>query len=113
MNRTDLDRLSRDPGNWRLYFFYFCPRDPRILVPKRIRGLGWTVNMARPLAIPFVLFLLAAVYGVVELVRALHVGGDARFAIKLLLALGVIAICYRLSNPLPPYEPSGEDDRHV
>ena len=101
MTTTELDGLSRDPNNWRLYFFYFCPRDPRIVVPKRIRGFGWTVNMARPLAIPFVLFLIAALYGILELAQAFHAGGDARFAIKLLLVLGVIAICYRLSNPRP------------
>ena len=47
MTSTELTRLSRDPNNWRLFFFYFCPRDPRILVPKRLRFLGWTINWAR------------------------------------------------------------------
>ena len=78
MNKTDLEVLSRDPANWRLYFFYFCPRDPRIIVPKRLRGFGWTVNMARPLAIPFLILLLAGIYGVLRLALALHAGGDFR-----------------------------------
>ena len=99
MNTSDLDKLARDPSHWRLYFIYYCPRDPRIIVPKRIRGLGWTLNFARPLAVPFIVFLIAAVYGILDLVTALQVGGDVRFAVKLLLALGIIAICYRLSNP--------------
>jgi uncharacterized membrane protein len=42
VNRDD-DRLYR----WGL--FYFNRDDPALFVPKRF-GIGWTVNMARPLA---------------------------------------------------------------
>lgn len=38
-----------DPDNWggpRWLEVYFSKRDSRIWVPKRIRKLGWTVNLA-------------------------------------------------------------------
>ncbi len=109
MNPPLFDHFRTDPANWKLGIFYFCRADRRIIVPKRVRALGWTLNFARPLAVPFLLFLLAFVYGVLELVRSSGAGGDARFAVKLLLALGLIAICYRLANP-PTKNSSVEQD---
>jgi len=99
MSYDRIDHFHCDPDNWKLGIFYFCRADQRMIVPKRIRGLGWTLNFARPLAVPFVCFIVALAYGVLELTRALGAGDDARFAIKLLLALGLIALCYRLSKP--------------
>ena len=99
MSRVALDLLHFNAGNWRLGIFYFCRADPRMIVPKRIRGLGWTLNFARPLAVPFLGFLITLVLAVLELASSFGVGGDARFAIKPLLTLGLIAFCYRLANP--------------
>lgn len=99
MSSSAFDRYYWDANNWKLGFIYFCRADQRILVPKRLRGLGWTLNFARPLALPFLGFLLAVVAGVMELANSFGGSGDLRFAIKLLLALGLIAVCYRLSIP--------------
>jgi hypothetical protein len=44
-----LEKLWSDPANWRGPFYY-CKSDPRTLVPKRIRSLGWTINSAHPFA---------------------------------------------------------------
>ena len=41
-----LEKFWKDPGNWRLNAFYYCKSDPRIIVPKRSRLLGWTMNFA-------------------------------------------------------------------
>ena len=98
MSHHEIDRFHCDSANWKLGIFYFCRADQRIVVPKRIRGLGWTINFARPLALPFLAFILAVAYGALALVRSFGGGGDARFAIKLLLALGIIALCYHLSK---------------
>lgn len=97
MSSSAFDRYYWDANNWKLGFIYFCKADQRILVPKRLRGLGWTLNFARPLALPFLGFLMAVVAGVMELLNSFGGGGDLRFAIKLLLALGLVALCYRLS----------------
>jgi hypothetical protein len=93
------DPFHCDPRNWKLGVFYFCRADHRIVVPKRLKGLGWTLNFARPLALPFFGFLIALVLGALELARSFGAGGDARFALKILITLGVIALCYRLSHP--------------
>jgi hypothetical protein len=111
MKYKHFDEFHTDPANWKLGILYFCPADRRIVVPKRLRGLGWTLNFARPMAVPFLVFILAAAYGVLELSRSFGADGDARFAIKVLLALGLIALCYRLSNrPEEPTRP--ESDSH-
>jgi uncharacterized membrane protein len=39
-----------DPSMWRLSNLYFNPQDPSLFVPTR-RGVGWTLNFGRPLAI--------------------------------------------------------------
>ncbi len=41
-----LEKLWNDPANWRLNSIYVCKADPRYLVPKRVRWVGWTVNFA-------------------------------------------------------------------
>jgi hypothetical protein len=106
MSTSAFDRHYFDSNNWKLGFIYFCRADQRIFVPKRIGGLGWTLNFARPLAVPFLGLILAVVYGVLELSRSFGASGDARFAFKLLLALGLIAMFYRLSIPRPDSAPS-------
>jgi hypothetical protein len=44
------DRLWADARNWKGLGLYRAPDDPRLIVPKRIRALGWTVNAAHPAA---------------------------------------------------------------
>jgi hypothetical protein len=101
MSTPAFDRHYYDSNNWKLGFIYFCRADERMLVPRRVWGLGWTLNFARPLALPFLGFLLALVAGVMELANAFGGSGDLRFAVKLLLALGLIAVCYQLSIRRP------------
>jgi uncharacterized membrane protein len=38
---------SEDPQFYKWGVFYYNPNDERILVPKRIRAMGWTFNFAR------------------------------------------------------------------
>ena len=45
----DLERLWSDPKHWTA-FGYRCANDPRIVVPKRLSSLGWTLNWAHPKA---------------------------------------------------------------
>jgi hypothetical protein len=46
MEKEDLDRLWSDKRNWTPAGLYRCPADPRLIVPKRIWWLGWTLNIA-------------------------------------------------------------------
>ena len=46
MTSSPHDAEWRNPLNWR-GVFYVAPRDPRLWVPKRPPGIGWTLNFAR------------------------------------------------------------------
>jgi uncharacterized membrane protein len=98
MTPADLARYHSDPANWRLGIFYSCRADPRILVPKRILGLGWTLNFGRPMAVPFILLLIALIYGILALARFMGAAGETYLVIKVILAAGIILLCYRLAN---------------
>ncbi len=57
------DAWHADPKNWKLGLFYFNPEDKRILPPKRIKWLGWTINFANPWSVlTLILMLLALVF---------------------------------------------------
>lgn len=46
--------------NWKAGLFYYNKNDHRLLVPKRIESMGWTVNFANPLSIIAMLVLIIA-----------------------------------------------------
>ncbi|SRR6266540_5296083 len=47
VTREDLDRLWADPKNWDIV--YRCANDPRIIVPRRRRWMGWTIKLCAPI----------------------------------------------------------------
>ena len=54
------DEWHNDPSKWKLGLFYFNKEDKRLLPPKRIKYLEWTINFANPLSVlVFVLMLIA------------------------------------------------------
>ena len=99
MNASNLNQMHADPDNWHLVFFYICPADPRIVVKKRIGAMGWTLNFARPLAIPFLVILVAASYGVMRISDMLALGDTGYWIAVVLLILGIVSLCGWLSNP--------------
>jgi hypothetical protein len=91
MNKLSPDQMHADPANWKWGIFYFCRQDPRIIVPKRIRGLGWTINFARPAALLCLAVMILFVYGTLALARLAGASHDTQLMIKVLLALGIMA----------------------
>lgn len=55
------DEWHADPNNWKLGIFYFNPKDPRIMPPKKIKAMGWTVNFANPVSILIMIVLIAGI----------------------------------------------------
>lgn len=53
------DRMIQDPENYKWGIFYFNAKDPRILVPKRINMMGWTLNFANIYTYLLILGLIA------------------------------------------------------
>ena len=89
MTPEEIDALWRDPRNYK-YGVYFCKEDPRAIVPRRIKWMGWTANFARPSAIPITLFLLA-VLAVPTLIARQHAATSA--AVVLTFIASVIVMC--------------------
>lgn len=68
--QTDKEREQwENPDNWRYYVFYVCREDPRLIVPKRLRLTGWTMNFAHPEAFLLLGLLLVIVIGPVIVIE--------------------------------------------
>ncbi|MBL0103134.1 MAG: hypothetical protein IPP51_04885 [Bacteroidetes bacterium] len=67
--QEELDQSHADPNCWKLGIFYFNPKDKRIFPPKRIPGLGWTVNFANPLSVLVMVGLIVGVYFITVMIR--------------------------------------------
>ena len=59
MIREEIEARWRDPGNQKWGLIYYCKADPRAIVPRRLKWMGWTLNFARPSAIPWVGLVIA------------------------------------------------------
>ena len=99
MNTEDLNALHGNPDNWHLVFFYFAPEDPRIVVKKRLGITGWTLNFARPMAIPFLSVLIASVYGYMKVADALTTSSQGHWLSVFLLIVLIVSLCGWMSDP--------------
>lgn len=45
--QTQYDIWHSNPSNWRFYGIYYNKLDDRWFVPKRIKWMGWTINVAK------------------------------------------------------------------
>jgi hypothetical protein len=100
--REEIERLWALPESRKYWggipVIYYQPRDPRLIVPKSIPAMGWTINFAHPHAIRALLALLL----VIPLTTGFTMGvcfwlGVSPFVsvalVLALVALAVIAIC--------------------
>ena len=60
ITRDKLERLWRDPVNWKRGLIYSCKDDHRIVVPKKQKRRGWTINFAHRRATPTLIFMILA-----------------------------------------------------
>ena len=65
-DQETLDSWHDDPSNWKMGIFYYNRLDKRIFPPKRIQGMGWTVNFANPYS---VLTLAAMIAGLILFIK--------------------------------------------
>jgi len=98
MTREEIETCWKDPNNRKWGVFYYCKADPRVIVPRRWKWMGWTINTARRSAIPVVLLLLAIVAVPLLIVRALG-GGNGIELITLAASITVLCLaCAYLSS---------------
>ena len=58
MTKKQIEACWNDPRN-RRWGVYFCKQDPRPIVPRHRKWMGWTANFAQPAAVPWLLFLIS------------------------------------------------------
>ncbi len=56
--KETLDKWHKDPNNWKFGGIYYNKEDKRILPPKRIKWMGWTVNFANTKSVLFFITML-------------------------------------------------------
>ena len=99
MKIEDLNAQHENPNHWHLIFFYFAPEDPRIVVKKRIGILGWTLNFARPMAIPFLCVLVGLVYGYMKAADLVVTSSQGHWLSLFLLIILIVSLCGWMSDP--------------
>ncbi len=89
MTREEIENCWNDPRN-RKWGVYYCRADPRVIVPRHRKWMGWTLNFARPSAIPVLLFVFALLVVPVAIVRA---NGGGTIARLLAIAASLLVVC--------------------
>jgi hypothetical protein len=88
LNQDALHRLWSDPAHWTSTGLYNCVSDPRLIVSKRSRWAGWTLNIAhRSSFLVLVVLALIAVLPVVLVHEFI-----SRRLLSLLIAIAVSAM---------------------
>lgn len=99
MTASELEEIHRCSKSWFLGVIYFAPRDPRMVVRKRLAGLGWTVNFARPLTVPFLVLLIASFCGGLEMLGSSDLSSTMKWGGVLGMIAALICVCGWLANP--------------
>jgi hypothetical protein len=99
LERSELDRIHASPASWFLYLIYFAPQDPRIIVKKRVGALGWTLNFARPLALPTLIAVIGVFMGAFRLAATWDLSQSAQLGIAIVIILALVNFCRWMSNP--------------
>jgi hypothetical protein len=97
MTREEIENCWKDPHN-RKWGFYYCKTDPRVIVPRRFKWMGWTINAARPSAIPVLLFMIALIVVPLEVVRANGGGTVVSYFTAAVCIAGVCLLSTYLSS---------------
>ncbi|MBK9634972.1 MAG: hypothetical protein IPO64_10800 [Bacteroidetes bacterium] len=58
---------NKEINHYKFGIFYYNPNDGRIIVPKRIKYLGWTLNFANPLSYGIIIAIFAIIFLVKQL----------------------------------------------
>ncbi len=89
MTSDEIETCWKDPHNQK-WGVYYCKSDPRVIVPRHIKWMGWTINAAHPGAVPVVLLLMAVLVAPQFIVNLK--GGSMEVAL-LTFAVSVSVVC--------------------
>lgn len=97
MTREEIEHCWKDPHN-RKWGIYHCKADPRVIVPRHLKWMGWTVNFAHPSAIPVTFIFIALGFAPVWAVISLG-AGTSLVVLTVIAATAVLCLlCAYLSS---------------
>ena len=101
MSENEINDLWKDPQNWRGIFIYYCRDDPRIIVPKRLRITGWTLNFAHPWAIPTLILIIVGVIAPFMILQLFDVPRNSPWWIIIIIfvSIGLVLFCSIMASP--------------
>jgi hypothetical protein len=100
VTRDKLAQLCRDPANWKRGLIYSCKDDPRIVVPKKQKWRGWTINFAHRRATPTLILMILASGLPVFLLAIFGLARTPIWWACLFLTMAIIClVCWYLSSP--------------
>jgi len=70
-SREILEKWSKDPNNWVWGIFYYNKEDQRLMPPKRIAWMGWTINFANYKSMLFMIGIFFFVF-IVSMIQKKH-----------------------------------------
>ena len=91
MASPELENLWRDPAHWRWPGIYRCPADPRLIVPKRPKWGGWTLNFAQQGA--WLVLLVAMVIAVGPTIILVITGNATVLTVLAAVAVSTLVLC--------------------
>ena len=92
MKDSPYDIHWSDAKNWKWHLFYVCKADPRVIVPKKPKWAGRTLNFAHDKA--FVVFGLTLAVVLAPLTLQAHLSEAVRQTLFLCIIAGVIVFYY-------------------
>jgi hypothetical protein len=95
MTKEELEILWKDKNNWLWGAIYHCKEDPRLVVPKPIKWMGWTMNFAYPWqAIGLILFIIITSFLPICIEIKLNVATPFVICITLIVIAILIIGCF-------------------
>ena len=70
-SKETLEKWSKDPNNWVWGIFYYNKEDQRLMPPKRIAWMGWTINFANYKSVLFMIGIFFFVF-IVSIIQKKH-----------------------------------------
>lgn len=98
MTREEIEACWRAPSNYKWGLIYYCKADPRAIVPRRLKWMGWTVNFACPSAIPITVLLIALVAVQLLIVKAKGAGSGIELITGAASITVLCLVCAYLSS---------------
>ena len=92
MAATELEELWQDPRHWTADIIYRCAADPRVIVPRRWRWGGWTLNFAHRSA--WLVLLGAMVIAVAPALIVVAAGYANTLTVLAAVALSIVVLCF-------------------